>query len=150
MKPCMMNKNGGKHSLTRRDFIEAVGLAGAGLALAACQPAQALTQAASTPAASSPTTASVVKPTVGIVKAANYDPKLIRQQLTKLLDSIGGISDVLAHGNRVAIKTNLTGGTSTQPLPGISEIRILFDPSGDCRRPGRDAPRCRRQRRFRC
>ncbi len=112
MRPCMMRRNGGHNPLTRREFIQGVGLVGAGLALAACQPAKTVTTTSSTANST----------TVGITKAANYDPKLIRQQLVKLLDSIGGISDVLAHGNRVAIKTNLTGGTSTKPLPGISEI----------------------------
>jgi uncharacterized protein (DUF362 family) len=116
MKPCMMKHPGSHQSLSRREFIQGIGLAAAGLALAACQPAQSI------PSSSTSASTSGVKPTVAISKAANYDPKLIRQQLVKMLDSIGGISDVLAHGNRVAIKTNLTGGTSAKPLPGISEI----------------------------
>jgi len=116
MRPCMMKHHGEAHSMSRRDFMRGIGLATAGLALAACQPAS------TTPTAVGSSVSAGAKPIVAIAKAANYDPKLIRQQLVKLLDSIGGISDVLAHGNRVAIKTNLTGGTSSAPLPGISEI----------------------------
>ena len=119
MRPCMMKHHGEAHSMSRRDFMRGIGLATAGLAVAACQPAAGTTAATGATGSSAPAGA---KPTVAIAKAANYDPKLIRQQLVKLLDSIGGISDVLAHGNRVAIKTNLTGGTSAAPLPGISEI----------------------------
>ncbi|HMN63314.1 MAG TPA: DUF362 domain-containing protein, partial [Anaerolinea sp.] len=115
----MMKHHGEAHSMSRRDFMRGIGLATAGLAVAACQPAAGTTAATGATGSSAPAGA---KPTVAIAKAANYDPKLIRQQLVKLLDSIGGISDVLAHGNRVAIKTNLTGGTSAAPLPGISEI----------------------------
>ena len=114
MNPCMMKHNRETHLLNRRNFIKGIGLASAGLALAACQPK------ASTTSPSSPT--SEKKTTVAIAKAQNYDPKLIRSQLEKLLDDIGGIADVMGHGNRVAIKTNLTGGTSSAPLPGISEI----------------------------
>ena len=114
MKPCMMKHNAESHLLNRRDFIKGIGLASAGLALAACQPK------ASTTSPSSPT--SEKKSTVAIAKAQNYDPKLIRSQLEKLLDDIGGVADIMGHGNRVAIKTNLTGGTSAAPLPGIAEI----------------------------
>jgi uncharacterized protein (DUF362 family) len=52
----------------------------------------------------------------------SYEPALIRKQMTNLLDSIGGLSDVLAHGKRVAIKVNLTGGVKSKGLPGIPEI----------------------------
>jgi uncharacterized protein (DUF362 family) len=62
------------------------------------------------------------KPVVAIGQANNYDPKLIRSQVETMFDRIGGIKDILAHGNRVAIKTNLTGGTSVGPIPGYSEI----------------------------
>jgi uncharacterized protein (DUF362 family) len=59
---------------------------------------------------------------VAIAKAENYDRVLIRKQVETLLDGIGGIADIMGHGNRVAIKTNLTGGVSAQTLPGIKAI----------------------------
>jgi uncharacterized protein (DUF362 family) len=59
---------------------------------------------------------------VAIARADSYDPKLIKQQVQAVLDGIGGIADVLAHGTKVAIKVNLTGGVTSAPLPGIPEI----------------------------
>ncbi len=96
---------------SRRDFLKVAGISAAGLALASCQ--------------KSPAESSVPqgeKPTVAIARADSYDRSLIRKQLENIFDKIGGLSSILAHGNRVAIKTNLTGGTSTTPLPGIPEI----------------------------
>jgi uncharacterized protein (DUF362 family) len=62
------------------------------------------------------------RPRVAIAKAATYDPKLVRQQMETLLDSLGGLGDVIHRGDRVAIKVNLTGGTASGKLPGISPI----------------------------
>jgi uncharacterized protein (DUF362 family) len=39
-----------------------------------------------------------------------------------VLDGIGGLSDVISAGDRVAIKVNLTGGTSVRPLAGVSAV----------------------------
>jgi uncharacterized protein (DUF362 family) len=112
MRPCMgHSKPHSGHTLTRRNFLSTAGLLGAGLLVAACQPGS-----------SEITTSASTKATVAIAKADNYDRALIRKQVQAMLDNIGGLKDVLAHGNRVAIKVNLTGGTSTKPLPGISEI----------------------------
>jgi uncharacterized protein (DUF362 family) len=97
-----------RHKISRRAFLQSAGLAAAGLAVAGCQ--------GILPGGAGG------KTTVAVAKAASYDPKLVRKQVEAVLDGIGGVSDILAHGNRVAIKTNLTGGTRTQPLPGISEI----------------------------
>jgi uncharacterized protein (DUF362 family) len=54
---------------------------------------------------------------VGIVRASNYDPKLVRQQVESLFDSLGGLGDVVKPGDKVAIKVNLTGGVNTLPPP---------------------------------
>jgi len=109
--------------LSRREFLYALGAAAAGLVLTGCKPKETSTAVPPSPQP----TATVVQaagpqPTVAIARAASYDPKLVRQQVQALLDGIGGVSDVLNHGNRVAIKVNLTGGTTQPPLPGISEI----------------------------
>jgi uncharacterized protein (DUF362 family) len=105
---------GGTHRnhLTRRNFLRSAGLAAVALAAAGCQTSQVVDSSQIT----NP------KATVAIAQAKNYDRKLIRKQVEAMLDGIGGISDVLAHGNRVAIKTNLTGGTSVAGLPGIKEV----------------------------
>ncbi len=99
------------HHLSRRDFIKLFGVASVGMALAACQPV-----------AEESSIVYSEKPVVAIGKADSYDRKLIRSQVETMLDRIGGLKDILSHGNRVAIKTNLTGGTSSKPLPGIPEI----------------------------
>lgn len=113
-KPCMGHSpHSMDHRITRRNFLQTAGLAAAGILAAACQPASSGVTGASTANA---------KATVAIAKANSYDRKLIRQQVQAMLDNIGGLGDVLAHGNRVAIKINLTGGTSSKPLPGIPEV----------------------------
>lgn len=102
--------------LSRRSFLHHLGVAAAGLAVTSCTP--------KTPGDSSSGKAG--KPVVAIAKANNYEPKLVKKQIQKMLDDIGGIADVLAHGKRVAIKVNLTGGTGTKPLPGTSEIETYL------------------------
>jgi len=59
---------------------------------------------------------------VAIAQATSYDRQLVRQQVQSLLDGLGGLDDVISPGDRVAIKTNLTGGTGVTPLPGVSAI----------------------------
>lgn len=59
---------------------------------------------------------------VSIAQAVNYDQRLVRKQVQALLDSLGGLQDVVRRGDRVAIKVNLTGGTAVKPLPGIAPV----------------------------
>lgn len=128
-KPCQHSRHDGHapgSTVSRREFLHGLGATAAGLALASCAP-KAITTAL--PAATSTTAAPVAgiaKPVVAIAKAASYDPKLVKQQMQAMLDGIGGLGDVLAHGNRVAIKVNLTGGTGTKPLPGTTEIETFM------------------------
>lgn len=104
-----------KSSISRREFIHGLGATAAGLVLAGCQP--------QTSTFTPPTAAGAeIKSTVAIAKADQYDRALIRKQVETLLDGIGGVADVLSHGSRVAIKTNLTGGTGVWPLPGVKAI----------------------------
>jgi uncharacterized protein (DUF362 family) len=113
MKNCHSNQ---QPALSRREFLKGAGALAAGLFLAGC--AGESLPAGGKQAASQ----SSIKPAVAIARAKNYDRALIRKQVESLLDSIGGLGDVLAHGNRVAIKTNLTGGLRSGSLPGIAEI----------------------------
>ena len=151
MSECPHKRHAAKN-LSRRDFLHVMGVAAAGLVAAGCQPknaplpsAQPAAQSTATtaPAATVPSTAAsstaapstaaaagtattaapaAAKATVAIAKADSYDPALIKQQVQAALDGIGGIADVLAHGTKVAIKINLTGGVTSDPLPGIPEI----------------------------
>ena len=52
-----------------------------------------------------------VRPTVAIAQADSYDRDVITAQVQTMLDQIGGLSDIIRPGDRVAIKPNLTGGT---------------------------------------
>jgi uncharacterized protein (DUF362 family) len=54
------------------------------------------------------------------VQAANYDRRLVRQQVQAMLDSLGGLGDVVHAGDRVALKVNLTGGHYFDPPAGLS------------------------------
>jgi len=94
------------HALSRRAFLKTLGVAAAGALTAGCL--------------SRPGTAA--KSTVAIARAASYDPRLIRQQVQAALDQIGGIADVLKHGNRAAIKVNITGSKEMQRVNGLPEI----------------------------
>ncbi len=104
-------------ALTRRQFLHGLSAAAAGLALAACQP-----QKATSALPLSGNKSGDHKALVSIHNADSYDPTLIRKQVQALFDDLGGLQDILAHGNRVAIKTNLTGGVSSRGLTGIPEI----------------------------
>src|SRR5512143_2036348 len=96
--------------VSRRDFLKMVGAASV---------------AAAAPITGSALAAPVLKanrPQVAIAKVASYEPKLVRQQVETLLDSLGGLGEVIHRGDRVAIKVNLTGGIGTGSLPGIRPI----------------------------
>jgi hypothetical protein len=47
---------------------------------------------------------------------------VVRRQVRALIDGIGGLDDLIRHRPRVAIKVNLTGGTNSQSLPGVTPI----------------------------
>jgi uncharacterized protein (DUF362 family) len=47
---------------------------------------------------------------VAVTEAINYDRTTIRQKVQHLFESLGGISDVIHTGDKVALKINITGG----------------------------------------
>jgi uncharacterized protein (DUF362 family) len=101
--------------LSRRDFLRGAGLAAAGLLAAGCQ--------RETPAAvQQARVAAGAKSTVAIATVQDYSRDQVYAQVRDLLDAIGGLSDIVSSGDRVAIKVNLTGGTSVRPLRGVSAI----------------------------
>ena len=114
-----------RHLLSRREFIKSVSIAAAGALIAGCTPTTAPADTAvpaATAAANTPAASTGVQPVVSIVRAASYDPKLIRQQVQAALDAIGGVADVLKHGNRVAIKVNMTGSKQMAKVSGLPEV----------------------------
>jgi uncharacterized protein (DUF362 family) len=46
----------------------------------------------------------------------------VRRQVEAVFDDLGGLADVIKQGDRVAIKVNLTGGTSLQSSGGLPPI----------------------------
>jgi uncharacterized protein (DUF362 family) len=93
-----------ERQVTRREFLQTLALSAAGMALGSCS-----------------SSGSGSRPVVAIAKADSYAPALVREQVQAVLDAVGGLGDVLRHGNRVALKVNLTGGVSSTGLAGIPE-----------------------------
>jgi uncharacterized protein (DUF362 family) len=56
---------------------------------------------------------------VAIAQVQTYDRAAIESQIQILIDQLGGLGDVVKPGDSVAIKPNLTGGTSSARVPGI-------------------------------
>ncbi|HJX31302.1 MAG TPA: DUF362 domain-containing protein [Thermodesulfobacteriota bacterium] len=57
-----------------------------------------------------PTTpVSLPKAMVAIGRTSTYEPQLLRQEMERMLQSIGGLNDLVTLGARVGIKPNLTG-----------------------------------------
>ncbi len=92
--------------LSRRHFLQVAGAAAGGLLTARCQK----------------TVGAARQAQVGIVRAARYERKLIEKTVRDLLDSVGGLGDIIRPGDRVAIKTNLAGGVKHKPLPGVTAV----------------------------
>ena len=109
--------------INRRAFLKTVGAAAAGALIGACQ------GQGPEPAAPAPTTVSAGMPpaaTVAIARAKTYDRKLVREQVQAALDAIGGVGDVIRPGASVALKVNLTGGTSCPTLHGVSRVESYW------------------------
>jgi len=101
--------------LSRRHFLHALGGAAAGLLAAGCKRQLPLFTAQTNRSGNA-------RARVAIAHAAGYDRKVITERVRDLLDGIGGLGDIIKSGDRVAIKTNLTGGVNVKPLPGRSPI----------------------------
>jgi len=63
---------------------------------------------------------------VSIGRAASYTPELLRSELERMLNDLGGIQDLVKPGARVGIKVNLTGGTwwDTPDKPPATEYFV--------------------------
>src|SRR4051812_20952903 len=112
--------------LSRRRWLQTIGAAAVSLLAEGCLPqsdagAPAPIDAARPTATARPPVAESVA-RVAIAQAASYDQQVVRQQVRALIDGIGGLDDLIQRGPRVAIKVNLTGGTNSKPVPGVSPI----------------------------
>jgi len=101
---------------SRRTFLKGLAGAAAGLAAAGCGATWLPTVMNGS---GTPTPA---MPKVAIAQATGYDRSLIQARTREMLDSLGGLRDVIRAGDKVAIKTNLTGGLYFQPRPGSTAI----------------------------
>jgi len=61
---------------------------------------------------------------VAVTQAETYERAPIKRKVQDLFDSLGGIGDVLKGGNRVAIKTNLSGGSGLAFSPRLRGVPI--------------------------
>lgn len=86
--------------ISRRDFLALSGLAAAGLVVSGCRNWKK-------GSLNSPV---YKKSKVAIAKAGSYDLKILRQEIRKMFEQIGGLDDIIKPGARVAMKVNLTGG----------------------------------------
>ena len=112
--------------LSRRRWLQTIGVAAVSLLAEGCLPQS--DAGAPAPIAAGRPTATAHPPAaepaarVAIAQAASYDQQVVRQQVRALIDGIGGLDDLIQRGPRVAIKVNLTGGTNSKPVPGVSPI----------------------------
>jgi uncharacterized protein (DUF362 family) len=107
------SKKGQKNPVSRRKFLAAAGVTAAGIIAATFNrlragtiwPGQSFTSQ------------------VAVTQATDYlDAALIKQKVQHLFESLGGIQDVVSAGDKVAIKINLTGGSSA--LSGLGSVDV--------------------------
>jgi len=134
--------------LSRRRFLELTGLSGLSLLLSSCTPSPAASPAPAhtstplTPKTETPTTLPTATETtapsatpsyrslVATARADQYDPVLLRPELERMFDSLGGMADLIRPGMRVGIKPNLTGETwSDASLPAPATELFVTHPA---------------------
>lgn len=103
------------YRLTRRDFMAIMGLTTAGVLVRKTGMAQPLKLL-------SGDDRYLTK--VAATQCFSYDQDLIKQKVDYLFQQLGGISDVVGPGDKVAIKINLTGGSSWANDPNLQGVDI--------------------------
>ncbi len=123
-------------SIGRRHFLKLMEVFGLSVFLNGCAldaPHKILSTNTPTSAPSStpfifPTSTATIRPSdtpvyksmVAIGRASGYDTSVLRKELERMLEGIGGLGDLVRPGSRVAIKPNLTGATwwdASLPFP---------------------------------
>jgi uncharacterized protein (DUF362 family) len=115
--PCQQSDIQDKHSVSRRKFVSAVGVATAGVVAGACTRGNPLEPASEVknpvmppsglPAAGGP---GADKVPVALCDVNSYDYNLIKANIESAVDKIGGLGDICKSGDTVGIKLNMTGG----------------------------------------
>lgn len=106
--------------IDRRQFLKLAGILGGAFLASACErlfpapgsptPSDTATAVPSPePTPIPPTPTSAYKAMVALGRVADYEPAALRGELERMLDSLGGLGDVVRPGARVGIKVNLTG-----------------------------------------
>jgi uncharacterized protein (DUF362 family) len=106
-------------SINRRDFLKLLGLSGLSLFLTRCGLVKPAVQK---PFATPPTTAPIssCKSLVATAKVETYDLAVLRRELARMFDDLGGLGALVKPGAKVGVKVNLTGGTyadASLPVP---------------------------------
>ncbi len=110
-----------KNHISRRKFITWAGVTGAALMLAGCKPTPIAT-AAATPLPTLTHLPVGKTATVATASVKDYTLEPLTDHLRRMLDDLGGLSQVVKPGDVVGIKVNLTGGTywdAPDKLPAI-------------------------------
>lgn len=107
--------------ITRRDLLRGGG-ALAALWLLDHTLAGRVAQAAANVEARLSVTRAAESPAVALAQATRYDRAEIERTVFDMLDQLGGLGDVVRPGDRVAIKTNLTGGTQVVNPSGVPAV----------------------------
>ncbi len=109
--------------LSRREFLRLTGLVTASALLSSCksEPSPEVGKFVTPEQPSGPKQA-----TVAIGQVKDYNLELVRQEVTSLIDSLGGLNDVVKSGDSVAIKVNMTGGVTSGSLPGAKPIESFI------------------------
>jgi uncharacterized protein (DUF362 family) len=108
---------GGKR-FSRRTFLAVTGAAASGLLI---PPLKKSTNLFAFPSDGSVTSATKVAAT----QAFNYDRAAVKQRVQHLFEALGGIGDVIKPGDKVAIKINITGGTSYDHDPRLNGVPLV-------------------------
>ncbi len=102
---------------SRRTFLTNVGASAAGLLIAPyLKPGMVF--------ANGNRTSSSFVAQVALTSASTYDRTQVKQRVQHLFDSIGGITDLMKPGKKVAIKINLTGGSGSALSPKLNGLPI--------------------------
>ena len=109
------------YPLTRRQFLRRVGTVTLGILTTHCRSFPS-SPTPNIDIASPPTVSPLRSHPVALTKAKDYDRRLVRERLETMLDSIGGISDVIKPGARVTVKINLTAGLHFKPAAETTAI----------------------------
>lgn len=118
--PCQQSENNEhKHSVSRRKFVTAVGVATAGVVAGACtrgsnpmDPTSTEVKNAAMPPSGLPAAGGAANVPIALNTVDTYDYAMLKQNIESAVDKIGGLSDICKPGDTVGIKLNMTGGSA--------------------------------------